>query len=186
MGMMTTVLIAIGLSMDAFAVSVSCGLSIKKEVFKNAFYAGLAFGVFQWGMTMGGWLAGYSFRNYIEPFDHWVAFGLLLVIGLKMIKESRDEECVVILTGYRTLITLAIATSIDALAAGISLSTLKIGILVPSLYIGVITFAFSFAGVYIGKAIGCSTRFKSSIDILGGVILIGIGVKILLEHLVLT
>ncbi len=177
------ILTALGLAMDAFAVSISCGLSDAKNTSRNALNAGFAFGLFQGGMTALGWFAGLSFRAWIENVDHWVAFGLLGIIGAKMIWEAFDgeNECIA-LTSFKVLITLAIATSIDALAVGISFSALKMDILFPALMIGIITFALSYFGVFLGKMIGCNTKFKKYIDIFGGVILISIGLKILLEH----
>jgi len=181
--LITIVLTALGLAMDAFAVSISCGISDDKNTSRNALNAGVAFGLFQGGMTTLGWLAGLSFRVWIENIDHWVAFLLLGVIGAKMIWEAFDgeNECIS-LTSLKLLLTLAIATSIDALAVGISFSALKIDILLPALLIGIITFLLSFFGVFLGKIIGCNTRFKKYIDAFGGLILIGIGFKILLEH----
>jgi putative Mn2+ efflux pump MntP len=170
--------------MDAFAVSISCGLADAKDTSRTALKAGIAFGLFQSGMTAIGWLAGCTFRVWIENIDHWVAFGLLGIIGAKMIWEAVEEsnECIA-LTSYKVLITLAIATSIDALAVGISFSALKMDIVLPVIMIGLITFILSFFGVFLGKIIGCNSKFKKYIDILGGVILVGIGLKILLEHI---
>lgn len=183
MDLITIILTAVALAMDAFAVSISCGLADAKNTSRNALKVGIAFGLFQGGMTAIGWLAGCTFSTWIENIDHWVAFGLLGIIGAKMIWEAieEDNECIA-LTSFRVLITLAIATSIDALAVGISFSALKIDIILPAVMIGLITFALSFFGVFLGKQIGCNTKFKKYIDIFGGVILIGIGLKILLEH----
>jgi putative Mn2+ efflux pump MntP len=182
--LLTIVLMAIGLAMDAFAVSISCGLSDAKNTWRNALKAGTAFGLFQGGMTVGGWLAGCSFRVWIENIDHWVAFALLGIIGAKMVWEalSGENECIA-LTSFKVLITLAVATSLDALAVGISLSALKTDIVFPVLMITVITFALSYFGVFLGKMIGCNTKFKKYIDIFGGLVLIGIGFKILFEHI---
>lgn len=183
MDLVTIILIAVGLAMDAFAVSISCGLSDAKNTSRNALKTGIAFGLFQGGMTAGGWLAGCSFRAWIENIDHWVAFALLGIIGAKMIWEALDgeNECIA-LTSLKVLITLAVATSIDALAVGISLSALKTDIVFPALMIAAITFVLSYFGVYVGKIIGCNSKFKKYIDMFGGVILLGIGLKILLEH----
>lgn len=183
MDLITIVLTAISLAMDAFAVSISCGISGAKNTSRNALNAGTAFGLFQGGMTTLGWLVGLSFSAWIESIDHWVAFGLLGVIGSKMIWEAfeGENECIE-LTSFKMLITLAIATSIDALAVGISFSALKTDIIFPAVLIGLITFAFSYFGVYLGKLIGCNTRFKKYVNAFGGIILIGIGLKILLEH----
>lgn len=184
MDLVTIILTAVGLAMDAFAVAISCGLSESKNTKSNALKAGIAFGVFQGGMTSFGWFAGLAFRGWIENIDHWVAFGLLGIIGAKMIWEAfdSDTECIT-LTSFKVLITLAIATSIDALAVGISFSALKMDILFPALMIGIITFVLSYFGVFLGKMIGCNSKFKKYIDVFGGVILIGIGLKILLEHI---
>lgn len=184
MDLITIILTALGLAMDAFAVSISCGISDDKNTSRNALKAGIAFGLFQGGMTTLGWLAGLSFRVWIENIDHWVAFLLLGIIGAKMIWEAfEDENECIALTSLKILITLAIATSIDALAVGISFSALKIDILLPALLIGIITFALSYFGVFLGKMIGCNSKFKKYVDVFGGVILIGIGLKILLEHM---
>ncbi|MFA5527876.1 MAG: manganese efflux pump MntP family protein [Peptostreptococcales bacterium] len=182
---LTTLAMAIALAMDTFAVSVSCGLSVKEEqALKNAMAAGLTFGIFQSGMTIIGWLIGSSIKNYLEPFNHWIAFLLLFFIGGKMIKESFSEEsCPIILTGPITLITLAIATSIDALAAGMSYATLHKDIMVPMSIIGIVAFIFSFSGVYIGKLVRNTVSLGRKVDIIGGFILIGIGLKILLESI---
>ena len=184
MGLLEIILIASGLAMAAFAVSISCGISDSKNTLKNAVKVGAAFGIFQAGMTFIGFLAGCSLRSYIEPVDHWIAFVLLSLIGGKMFKEAFDEESeCIMLTSFKMLITLSIATSIDALAAGISISTLNTRITLPVILVGVITCLLSFSGVFIGKVIGCNNKFKKYIDAFGGVILIGIGIKILIEHL---
>lgn len=184
MDIFSVILIAIGLSMDAFAVSVSCGLGKPDDRDKNAWKAAFFFGGFQAGMTAIGWALGQTFHEVIEPIDHWVAFVLLGGIGANMIKESFDHDgkCTDLAT-IKMLFTLAVATSIDALAVGISFSTLDYTIGVPVPLIGGTTFLFSLAGVHIGAIIGCQSRLKQWVDILGGVILIGIGLKILLEHL---
>lgn len=184
MGLITIIFIALGLAMDAFAVSISCGISNQKNTMKNAIKVGTAFGGFQMGMTILGWILGLSFREIIEPIDHWIAFILLAIIGVQMIKEGVDTEteCTV-LTGLKVLLTLAVATSIDALAAGISFSTLNIDVFFPSVAIGLITYTFSFCGVFVGDFLGCNTGLKKYIDILGGVILLLMGTKVLLDHL---
>jgi len=179
----TTLGIAIGLAMDAFAVSISCGLSIKRNVLKNAVNAGITFGIFQAGMTYLGWLAGFFFRDYIQAYNHWVAFGLLLFIGVKMILEAfKEDGKPIVLTGIVMLMTLAVATSIDALAAGLSFSTLNTNIVFPTIVIGITALIFSFGGVFLGKAVRNTVKLGKSFDIFGGVILIIMGVKILLEH----
>jgi putative Mn2+ efflux pump MntP len=181
---LSVVLIAVGLSMDAFAVSVSCGLGNPEDREKNAWKAAFFFGGFQAGMTAVGWALGQTFARVIEPIDHWIAFALLAGIGANMLKESFDTDCKhTDLTELKMLFTLSVATSIDALAVGISFSTLGYSIGLPVPLIGCTTFLFSLAGVHIGASIGCKGSLKRWVDIAGGVILIGIGIKILLEHL---
>lgn len=183
MNSITILFLAFGLAMDAFAVSISCGISDTKVSLKNALKIGVSFGIFQAGMTATGWILGMSFKQYIESIDHLIALILLVFIGVKMIKESRNEDCdSIILTDFKMLMTLSIATSIDAMAAGLSLTSININILLVAIEIGVITFILSFFGVLAGKKIGDKAIFKSSIDILGGIILICIGLKIFIEH----
>ncbi len=181
----TTILfIALGLSMDAFAVSVTSGLAMKVLRIRYAFRIALFFGTFQALMPIIGYLAGLSIRSYLEGFDHWVAFALLAFIGSKMIYESFTldaDEKAMHPQDLVILLTLAIATSIDALAVGLSLSFLKVEIIHPALIIGCITFFLSFLGVLIGKSIG--HLFERKIEVAGGLILIGIGLKILFEHI---
>lgn len=179
----TTLGIAVGLAMDAFAVSVSCGLSIKRHALRNAINAGIAFGLFQAGMAYLGWLAGLFFREYIQAYNHWVAFGLLTLIGGKMIIEAfKQDGKPIVLTGIAMLITLSIATSIDALAAGLSFSTLNVDIILPVIIIGVTALIFSFGGVFLGRAVRHTMNLGKKFDMVGGIILIVIGLKILLEH----
>ena len=175
-------LIAVGLSMDAFAVSVCKGLSVKKLCPRHVLLAGLYFGGFQFLMPVLGWLLGYRFEALITSIDHWIAFGLLALIGGNMIKESfSDAEELSDDFGVKTMLLLAVATSIDALAVGITFAFLSVRILPAAGLIGVTTFLISAAGIGIGHAFGA--RFKSGAERLGGVILILIGLKILLEHL---
>jgi putative Mn2+ efflux pump MntP len=183
MSFLEVILLSSGLAMDAFAVSVSCGICDPKNRRENAIRAGVAFGVFQAGMLIIGWVLGFSFKQYIEPVDHWIAFTLLGFIGGKMIKESFEEESeCVSLRSMRTLLTLAVATSIDAMAAGISLAALNIHITEPALMVGLITLITSAAGIVIGAKVH-SPKLGHRMDFIGGVILIGIGLKILMEHL---
>ena len=180
-------LIGIGLSMDAFAVAVSKGLSMQKINYKAGLIIALFFGVFQAGMPLIGYFAAIRFERYIVAADHWVAFGLLLFIGGKAIVEAIKE----IRSGekkeenfklrYGELVVLAFATSVDALAVGISFAFLSVQIWKSVSIIGVTTFLISFAGVCIGNRFGA--KLKSKAEIAGGVILILIGLKILLEHL---
>ena len=184
MSIAVVILIALGLAMDAFAVSVSCGLCIIDRRYANALKVAFLFGFFQWGMLSLGWLAGSTFKNMIEPVDHWIAFALLLIIGIRMWKESMEENSKPLdLTNLKLMITLAVATSIDAFAAGISISTLGYSLFIPSIYVGVITFTLCFTGVLLGCWIRNFSRVRKYLDRLGAAILIGIGLKILFDHL---
>jgi putative Mn2+ efflux pump MntP len=186
MSMITILLIAIGLAMDALAVSITSGLTINDLRLRNALTIALFFGAFQAFMPLLGWLGGVSARAVITDIDHWVAFGLLCLIGGKMIYESTrlgsDGKETDPLDSH-VLLILAIATSIDALAVGISFAFLQMAIITPAIIIGVTTFALSFLGVYVGNVSG--HFFENKIEVLGGLILIGIGLKILIEHTVL-
>lgn len=182
MSIIDLVLVAIGLAMDAFAVSVTKGLSMKKMKYKNAIKAGVYFGGFQALMPTIGYFLGKRFENLITNIDHWIAFILLIIIGINMIKESFHETSEENDNfNFKTLFPLAIATSIDALAVGITFAFLKINILTAALLIGIITAIISILGVIIGKKFG--DRFEKSAQIIGGIILILIGTKILLQHL---
>ena len=176
--------IAFGLAMDAFAVSITKGLTIKNLKVKDAFVIALFFGMFQAFMPILGWLAGVGLNEIISSIDHWVAFILLSAIGCKMIYEStkieknQNQDKSITLS---ILLVLSIATSIDALAVGVSFALLTIPILLPSIIIGFVTFSLSFIGVYIGNRKG--HFFEGKIEIIGGIILILIGLKILIEHM---
>ena len=178
--------IAVGLAMDAFAVSISKGLALHEVHPKDAALVGAWFGFFQGMMPAIGYFLGTRFRAQIEAVDHWVAFGILAFIGINMLrealseKEEKDDDSAPSLSP-RAMLPLAVATSIDALAVGITFSLLRVRILPAVLFIGCITFAISFGGVYMGSAVGA--RYKKSATLIGGAILIFIGVKILLEHL---
>ena len=182
--MITIFLIAVGLAMDAFAVSITSGLACKPLKLSFTLKIAAFFGLFQAMMPVIGWLAGISCRDFIGGIDHWIAFGLLSFIGCKMIAESTGmnskDDAPETMNNYRILI-LAIATSIDALAVGLSLSFLKAAILFPVIVIGAVTFVLSILGVVIGHKLG--HFFEKKVEILGGLILIGIGIKILIEHL---
>lgn len=184
MGLLELILIAVGLAMDAFAVSVCKGLSMKKMDIKKALIIGLYFGGFQGGMPLLGYLLGVGFQEKIQAVDHWIAFGLLVFIGINMIKEalSKDEEdeCND-KVDFKTMIVLAIATSIDALAIGVTFAFLKVNIMLAVSLIGIITFIISMLGVKIGNVFG--DKYEKKAEIAGGVILIILGTKILLEHL---
>jgi len=176
-------LIGIGLSMDAFAVSVCKGLSMKKIDKKYTLLIGLFFGGFQALMPLLGYYLGSSFASYIERFDHWVAFLLLAIIGGNMIKESREtaeEEKPYSGINYRELLVLAVATSIDALAVGITFAFLEVNIVPAITIIGCTTFLLSMIGVFVGNYFG--VKYKSRAELTGGLILVLIGAKILLEH----
>ena len=174
-------LIAVGLSMDAFAVSICKGLSLKRLKVRHAALVGLYFGGFQALMPMIGWALGYRFERVIASVDHWVAFFLLAVIGVGMIRESRESEELNDDLSFRTMVVLAVATSIDALAVGITFAFLRVRILPAAGLIGVTTFLLSGLGVYIGHVFGL--KYKAKAELAGGIILILIGLKILLEHL---
>ena len=184
MPILAVILIAIGLSMDAFAVSVACGFAARRLHILHAVRTALFFGVFQAIMPITGWLAGLTLRRFISTFDHWVAFGLLAFIGGKMIYEAlilEKDERTAGPQSLNTLLLLSVATSIDALAVGLSLSFLNVAIVVPAAIIGVITFGLSLLGGYIGARFG--HFFERGIEVAGGVILIAIGAGILLRHI---
>lgn len=185
MGFLELVLIAVSLAMDAFAVSLCKGLGMSKLRPKNAAVIALFFGGFQAIMPLIGWLLGKQFESYIKSFDHWIAFGLLVLIGGKMIyevfKKDSDLDNSADILDIKELFLLAIATSIDALAVGITFAFLQTSIAPAVSLIGIITFAVSFAGVFIGHKFG--SRFKSKAEFAGGAVLILIGTRILLEHL---
>jgi len=179
----TILLIAIALAMDSFSVAITKGFtSTKTKMLSEALKIGFFFGTFQAIMPIIGWLAGLGITDLVSNSDHWIAFGLLTIIGARMIYESVTSESKKIASSssLKVLVMLSIATSIDALAVGLSLSFLEETILVPAIVIGVTTFSLSFLGSYIGKKLG---NHSERIGVLGGLILILIGVRILLEHL---
>ncbi len=183
MDFIAILLIAVGLAMDAFAVSLCKGLALRKVTLRNMLVAGLWFGGFQALMPIIGFYLGVSFYDLISAYDHWVAFFLLFLIGANMVREGLfgEEEEVDADMGVKTMVLLAIATSIDALAIGISFAMTEDSIFLPALIIGVVTLVISMAGVKIGSLFG--DRFGKKAEVLGGVILIGIGLKVLLEGL---
>ena len=183
MGLIELFLIAVGLSMDAFAVSVCKGLAMPKCTFKKAAIVGLWFGGFQALMPAIGYILGAQFQEAIASIDHWIAFVLLALIGGNMIHEAldNDEEEADASLDVKTMFLLAVATSIDALAIGITFAFLKVNIIPAVCFIGSVTFIISFAGVKIGNVFGA--RYKNKAEIVGGIILILLGLKILLEHL---
>ncbi|MGE5474164.1 MAG: manganese efflux pump MntP family protein [Ignavibacteriales bacterium] len=175
-------IIAIGLSMDAFAVAICKGLSMQKMSYKNAVKTGFFFGGFQALMPLIGYILGTQFKAYITSIDHWIAFALLSLIGFKMISESRSEhEKFDDSFSLKNMTVLSIATSIDALAIGITFAFLQVDIVFAVSIIGITTFVLSLIGVKIGNVFGA--KFKSKAEIAGGIILIAMGIKILLEHL---
>ena len=186
MGFVELLLLAVGVSMDALAVAICKGLSIRKLKLRHALIVGAWFGVFQALMPTLGWLLGSAFSDLITAVDHWIAFLLLAVIGVNMLREAfsreEEEEGSVADLSVRTMFTMAVATSIDALAVGISLAMAGgVNILGAVILIGVTTFALSAVGVKVGSVFG--SRFEKKAEAMGGVILIALGVKILLEHL---
>ena len=183
MGIFELVVLSIGLAMDAFAVAICKGLSMKKMIWKNAVIIGLYFGTFQALMPWIGYLLGVNFQNRIASIDHWVAFILLAVIGINMIKEalSKEKEVPNDSIQIKDMLILAIATSIDALAVGVTFAFLKTNILLAISLIGCITFIISVIGVKVGNLFG--NKYEKKAEFAGGVILILLGIKILLEHL---
>ena len=201
MDIVTLIGIAVALSMDAFSVSICKGLATKTFSLKTALFCGLWFGGFQALMPVMGYFLGAQFEHFITNIDHWISFGLLLIIGVNMIREALGEEettsqqdnettseksksvseSVCGCTGFKTMLGLAVATSIDALAVGVTFAFLKVNVWFSVMVIGITTFIFSFAGVKIGNIFG--SRYSKAAEITGGVILILLGVKILVEHL---
>lgn len=183
MGIVELFVVAVGLAMDAFAVSICKGLSVTKVNWKHSIIVGLYFGGFQAAMPVIGYFLGSSFKDYIESVDHWIAFGLLLIIGGNMLREafSKDEEELDGSFSLKSMLPLAIATSIDALAVGVTFAFLNVQIAPAVSFIGVITFALAAVGVKLGNIFG--EKYKSKAEFVGGVVLIIMGVKILLEHL---
>jgi putative Mn2+ efflux pump MntP len=182
----TLLLLALGVSADAFAVALGKGLQLRAHVLRGALTLGLAFGIAQAVMPLLGWLLGSTFAEAIAPFDHWIAFGLLAVVGGKMLWEAitpdypdalAPEEAFTV----REVLVLSLATSIDALAVGVSFAFLDVSVWAAVGTIGLVTFVLSFAAVLIGHRIGL--RFRRPAEIVGGLVLIGIGVQILVEHL---
>lgn len=182
MGIISILLIAVGLAMDSLAVSISGGIVMRPFCMRQSLRLALTMGIFQGGMTLLGWLMGVSFSSYITAFDHWIAFIFLGFLGGKMIYESfGEEETTISSFSTKTLLTLGVATSIDALAVGVSMAFLKTSIYFPAFIIGFVTFALSLIGVISGYRFG---KIKGiNVELFGGIILIAIGVKILIEHL---
>ena len=183
MGIFEILLLGIGLAMDAFAVSICKGLSMKKMNWKNAIIIALYFGIFQALMPLIGYFLGMTFESIVTTFDHWVAFALLTLIGGGMIKESFEDadEKKNDKIDFKTMAVLALATSIDALAVGITFAFFDVNIVLAVSIIGIITFIISILGVKIGNKFG--DKYQNKAELMGGIILILLGLKILLEHL---
>lgn len=182
MNILEIVLIAVGLAMDAFAVSICKGLSLRKPKLNEILQIGLWFGIFQALMPTIGYFTGTKFSDYVSAFDHWIVFFLLGIIGANMIKEALlGEDDTSNSLNFKEMLFLAIATSIDAFAVGISFALMKVNVFASCIMIGVTTFMISAAGVKIGSIFG--TKFKAKAEIAGGIILIIIGIKILFQHL---
>ncbi len=185
MDWITVIVIAIGLGMDAFTVALVAGTRQTTIHIRPLFRLSFHFGLFQFLMPIIGWYLGTTVSQYIEAYDHWIAFGLLSYIGIKMLRESNsrgtDHESLTDPTKGKMLVLLSIATSIDALAVGLSLAFLGTTIWFPSVVIGIVALIMTAVGMIFGKALG--RRFGKIMEIIGGAILIGIGIKILIEHL---
>lgn len=184
MDLLTILLIAVGLGIDAFSVAIGIGASNQKKPWAPVLRLSLAFGLFQFVMPLVGWLAGSTVVDRIQVFDHWIAFALLVLVGGKMIREGFEKESAEEKTDQTRgwpLVMLSIATSIDALAVGFSFSLLKISIWFPAAIIGVVCFIMTAAGMIFGK--GLARIFGKKVEILGGLVLIAIGLKILIEHI---
>lgn len=184
MGLAELIILAVALSMDAFAVAICKGLAMDKVTVRKAAIVGAWFGGFQAGMPLLGWLLGVQFQSYIVSIDHWIAFGLLALIGGNMIRESlskeEDDEADASLS-FAAMLLLAVATSIDALAVGVTFAFLQVNVWLAIALIGIITFLLSAVGVKLGNLFGM--RYKKKAEFAGGAVLILLGCKILLEHL---
>ena len=186
MGFLNIFAIAVALAMDAFAVAIASGVRLKRVSFRQFFRLAWHFGLFQALMPIIGWSAGLTVRDTIERFGHWVAFGLLVYVGGNMIREAfkleEDARRHKDPTRGLTLVMLSVATSIDALAVGLTISMLKVSIWTPALIIGVVAGVFTVIGLYLGKSVGSAERLSPIAEVLGGVVLLAIAVKILIEH----
>ena len=183
MSLFSLIILAIGLCMDSFAISLSSGVLMRPFTWQRIGKFSLFMALFQGAMPVIGWLLGLGFRNYIDTYDHWIALGLLVFLGGRMIYEGlqHKEECSFDPCATRTVICLALATSIDALAVGISLSFLRVDMLLSATVIALTTLLFSVGGLFIGHCIG--SKLQKYAEIVGGVILIAIGIKICVEHI---
>jgi putative Mn2+ efflux pump MntP len=178
-------IIAIALAVDAFAVAIGAGVSLCQVSFRQTFRLAWHFGFFQAGMNVLGWAGGLTVRNLIENIDHWVAFGLLCFIGIRMIREAMDDDDSKESTDPtrgKTLVLLSVATSIDSLAVGLSFSVLHISIWMPALVIGVVATILTTIGLHLGCVLGAASRLGKRAEIVGGLVLVAIGINILHEH----
>lgn len=184
MNFLTSLFIALGLAMDAFAVSLSIGTTGQADDRSSKFRLAFHFGIFQAGMTLAGWLLGSTVAHFIDKFDHWLAFALLLYVGINMIRSGFDHTRKAFPTNPskgRFLVILSVATSLDALAVGLSMAFLGASVYLPALIIGLVAFVLSALALLAGTRLG--EKFGKRVEILGGLILLAIGVKILIEHL---
>ena len=184
MSFLTILLIAVGMAMDATAVSLCVGANHQANSTRSRLRLAFHFGIFQAFMPVVGWYLGASVEHWVSAIDHWVAAGLLVYLGIKMIRsgwQSQTERCEDDPTRGKTLLMLSIATSIDALAVGFSMAILRVPVVMPALVIGLVTFSFSMLGLLTGSRL--SARFGNRMEIMGGVILIFIGLRILATHL---
>ncbi len=186
MELSTVFIIAVALAVDAFAVALAAGVSLCHVSFRQTFRLAWHFGLFQAGMNIIGWAGGITVQSLIERFDHWIAFLLLLFVGgrmiLEAIREEREAEEGADPTRGRTLVILSVATSIDALAVGLSFAVLKVSVWFPAFVIGVVATILTAIGLHLGCFVGANSRLGPRAEILGGLVLIGIGAKILFEH----
>ena len=179
------IFIALALAVDAFAVALGAGVTLDNIDFRKTFRLAWHFGFFQAAMNILGWASGLTFRRFIESFDHWVAFGLLAFVGINMIREAlskHKETSKTDPTKGWTLVMLSIATSIDSLAVGLSFSVLNINVWFPALIIGITATALTTLGLHLGRILSSSSRLGTKVEISGGLVLIGIGIRILYEH----
>lgn len=186
MDLLNIIALAIALAMDAFAVAIATGVRLKRVSLRQFFRLAWHFGLFQAMMPVMGWAAGLTVRASIERYDHWIAFGLLAFVGINMIREAfkmeEDARQKHDPTRGLTLVMLSVATSIDALAVGLTISMLQVSIWFPALVIGLVAGVFTVVGLHLGKSVGSAERLSPMAGVLGGMVLLAIGVKILIEH----
>ena len=190
MTLLNIIAIAIALAMDAFAVAIATGVRLKRVSLRQFFRLSFHFGLFQSMMPVIGWAAGLTVRESLERYDHWIAFGLLTFVGVNMIREAfkmeEDAREKHDPTRGLTLVMLSVATSIDALAVGLTISMLQVAIWLPALIIGLVAGAFTVVGLHLGKSVGAAERLSPVAEVLGGVVLLAIGLKVLIEHKALS